>query len=105
LINLPDVSNLNGLMNQVQSTAAKSSSNPNSFSLFGHFSTASLLIGLLAGLFGSAYFMYGKRQANFSVLLTGVALWVVPFFITSVLWLSLACGALVFAPFIIARFI
>ncbi len=74
-------------------------------SLFGSFTTTTLIIGLLAGLFGSAYFMYGKRQQNYPVLLAGVALWIVPLFISSALWLSISCGTLVFAPLVISRYL
>ena len=74
-------------------------------SLFGSFTAATIIIGLLAGLFGSAYFMYGKRQQNYPVLVAGVALWIVPFFITSALWLSISCGTLVFAPLVISRYV
>lgn len=102
---LPNAASLNKMIHQVQSGTAKSVSKPASFSLLGHFSAASLAIGIFAGLFGSAYFMYGKRQSNFSMLFTGMALWVVPFFITSALWLSLACGALVCAPFVVNRYV
>ncbi len=101
---LPNAANLNSLMHQVQAAAAKSASGPGASSLFGNFSTASIVIGIIAGLFGSAYVLYGKRQGNFSMLFTGMALWVVPFFITSTLWLSIACGALAVAPFVVGGY-
>jgi hypothetical protein len=103
LVNLSNAADLNGLMSQIQTAATNSGSNPAS-ALFGSFSMGSIVVGIVAGLFGSAYFLYGKRQGNFPMLFTGMALWVVPFFISSVLWLSLACGALAFAPFVIGRY-
>ena len=103
MVSLSNAAGFNGLMRQVQAETAKSAANPAS-SLFGHFSMGALVVGVVAGLFGSSYFLYGKRQGNSSMLFTGVALWVVPFFISSALWLSLACGALVFAPFVIGRY-
>jgi hypothetical protein len=101
---LPSATSLNGLINQVQNAAAKPASG-SPWSLFGSFSMASIMIGLVAGLFGSAYFIYGKRQSNFVMLFSGMALWVVPFFVTSAVWLSISCGALVFAPFVIGRYL
>ena len=73
--------------------------------MFGSFSMATIIIGLVAGLFGSAYFIYGKRQSNFTMLFTGLALWVVPFFVSSAVWLSISCGALIFAPLVISRYL
>lgn len=103
MINLANAANLNGLIQKVQKGTIPGASNP-ATSLFGHFSTATLVIGLLAGLVGSVYFLYGKRQSNFSMLFTGLALWVVPFFITSALWLTVACGALAVVPFVVGQY-
>jgi hypothetical protein len=61
----------------------------------------SLFIGFAAGVFGVAYFVYGKRQVKFMPMLAGVALCVYPYFIDSVPW-SIAIGlALLAAPFLI----
>lgn len=102
--NLQNAVNLNGLLHQVQ-TAAGQPSAQSSASWFGSFSMATLVIGIFAGLCGSAYFIYGKRQGDFTMLFTGMALWVVPLFITSAIGLSLTCAALVVAPFVIGRFL
>lgn len=60
-----------------------------------------LLIGMLAGVFGVAYFVYGKRQAKLAPLIAGVLLCVYPYFIESVLWLSIVGLVLLAAPFMI----
>ena len=60
-----------------------------------------LLIGMLAGVFGAAYFVYGKRQAKFTPMIAGVALCVYPYFFDSVLWLTVIGAALLAAPFLI----
>jgi hypothetical protein len=60
-----------------------------------------LLIGLLAGVFGVAYFVYGKRQTKFTPMLAGVALCIYPYFFDSVLWLSVVGILLLAAPFVI----
>lgn len=103
MINVQDTSGLNGLISQLQTTAAQSASSPAS-SLLGNFSMSTIIIGLIAGLVGSAYFIYGKRQGDYPLLFSGMALWFVPLFITSTLWLSISCGALVCAPFIMSRY-
>ena len=64
-------------------------------------SAPTLLIGMLAGVFGVAYFVYGKRQAKVVPLIAGVLLCVYPYFIDSVLWLSIVGILLLAAPFVI----
>ena len=61
----------------------------------------SLLIGMIAGVFGVAYFIYGKRQAKLVPLIAGVLLCVYPYFFESVLWLCIVGIALLAAPFLI----
>ncbi|MEO8156878.1 MAG: amino acid transport protein [Betaproteobacteria bacterium] len=51
-----------------------------------------LFIGLIAGAFGMAYFVYGKRQAKFAPMIGGVALCVYPYSTDGVFCLS-AIGA------------
>lgn len=70
-------------------------------SLLGNVSTTVIVINLLAGLIGTAYFIYGKKQCNFKVLSWGVALCVVPYFIGNTLLLIVACIAMAAAPFVI----
>jgi hypothetical protein len=60
-----------------------------------------LLIGMLAGVFGIAYFMYGRRQAKLVPLIAGVLLCIYPYFIDSVLWLCIVGILLLSAPFVI----
>lgn len=53
----------------------------------------SLLASLLIGLFGSAFFIYGKRQARLPHMLVGAALVVYPYFVSSVaLMAAIAVG-------------
>jgi hypothetical protein len=60
-----------------------------------------LFIGLMASVFGMAYFMYGKRQARFSAMISGVLLCIYPYFFDSVLWLCVIGAMLLTAPFLI----
>jgi hypothetical protein len=48
-----------------------------------------------------AYFVYGKRQANFTAMLAGVLLCVYPYFVDSTLWLVVVGALLAAAPFVI----
>lgn len=103
MVNLQNPTSLDGLIKQAQSTGGPSVAGPVS-SMFGSFSMATLFVGLVAGLVGTAYFIHGKRQGDFPWLFAGMALWVVPLFITSAVWLSISCGALVCAPIVISRY-
>jgi len=61
----------------------------------------SLFIGMIAGSFGVAYFVYGKRTEKMIFLLVGVALCIYPYFIESVIWLLVVGLLLLAAPFLI----
>ena len=60
-----------------------------------------LFIGLMAGVVGVAYIVYGKKQTKFAPMLAGVGLCVYPYFFDSVLWLVVIGAALMAAPFFI----
>lgn len=64
-------------------------------------SASALLIGMVAGVFGVGYFMYGRRQAKFAPMISGVLLCVYPYFFDNPLWLSLAGIALLAVPFVV----
>ena len=56
---------------------------------------------MLAGVFGIAYFVYGKRRTKVAPMAAGVLLCIYPYFIDSLLWLSVVGLALLAAPFVI----
>ena len=60
-----------------------------------------LLIGMIAGVFGVAYFMYGKKQTKFVPMIAGILLCIYPYFFESVLWLCVVGIVLLAAPFVI----
>lgn len=63
--------------------------------------STSLIIGVVTGAFGMAYFVYGKKQQQFVPLVAGIALCVYPYFVDNLV-ASLMIGAvLLAAPFII----
>lgn len=64
-------------------------------------SPGALFIGLMAGVVGAAYFVYGKKQAKFMPMLCGALLCVYPWFVESVLWLTIVGVALAAVPFMI----
>jgi hypothetical protein len=60
-----------------------------------------LFIGLMAGVVGVAYIVYGRKQTKFTPMLAGVGLCVYPYFFDSLLWLVAIGAALMAAPFFI----
>ncbi len=60
-----------------------------------------LIVGFIAGVFGVAYFVYGKKQAKLSAMICGVLLCVYPYFVENV-WLEILVGvALLAGPFLV----
>ena len=55
---------------------------------------------MIAGVFGMAYFVYGKRQAKFAPMICGVLLCVYPYFIDGLLWLAVIGVVLLVVPFV-----
>jgi hypothetical protein len=58
------------------------------------------IIGGIAGLFGMAYFVYGKRQTKLVPMIAGGLLCVYPYFTDSIVWLCVVGGLLLVAPFV-----
>jgi hypothetical protein len=54
---------------------------------------ASLFAGLLFASIGAGAFLYGKRQAQLRIMLSGIALIVLPYVIDDARWLYAAGGA------------
>jgi hypothetical protein len=63
--------------------------------------TSTLLWGVLFGSIGLGFFIYGRRQQAIGPLLAGVALFVVPYFISSVYLLVLVGMLLVALPYFV----
>jgi len=60
-----------------------------------------LFIGLVAGAVGVGYFVYGKKESRFAAMLSGIALCIYPYLVSSVLWLIVIGIALLAAPFLL----
>ena len=63
-----------------------------------------LLLSMVYSTVGLGMFMYGKKAVRFVPLLAGIGLMVVPYFIDSLLWMSVACGVLMASPFLLSGF-
>jgi hypothetical protein len=100
---LPAIDDLTAKLHSA--TAGSSSSPLDVGSLLGNMSMTAIIISLMAGLIGTAYFMYGKKNSNIPMLCSGVALCVVPYFIRSTILLIAACAAMAAAPFVIERYV
>jgi hypothetical protein len=61
--------------------------------------SSSLLWGLLFGSVGLGFFLYGKKQKAVVPLVCGLALMVLPYFITNVLLLVVAGVVLMVVPY------
>lgn len=59
-----------------------------------------LFVGLIAGVFGMAYFVYGKHQSKFMPMVCGVALCVYPYLLDNLLWLCVIGAVLLVVPFV-----
>jgi len=61
-------------------------------------STSNLLLGVLFSSIGLGYFIYGKKQRAINPLICGLALMIVPYFLSSVALLLVAGTALCAIP-------
>ena len=60
-----------------------------------------LLLSMVYSTIGLGMFMYGKKAVRFVPLIAGLLLMVVPYFLSSLLWMSVVCVLLMASPFII----
>ena len=60
----------------------------------------SLFVSLFAGAIGIAYMVYGKRQTKFVPMVSGLLLCIYPYLFDNPVWLLLAGGLLLAAPFV-----
>jgi hypothetical protein len=66
-------------------------------------SPLAIFSAIFIGLIGMALFIYGKKQAQAAPLLTGVALCVFPYFVTSIVLMWLITAACLGGLYYIAR--
>ena len=63
--------------------------------------TALLMWGMLFGAFGLGFFIYGKKQKAVVPLIIGIALFIIPYFISNVYMLVTAGTVLVVLPYFV----
>ena len=63
-----------------------------------------LILSMVFSTVGLGMFMYGKRAVRFVPLVAGILLMVVPYFVDSLLWMSVACVLLMASPFLLGGF-
>ena len=64
--------------------------------------TSLLIWGVMFGAIGLGFFTYGRRQKAVVPLLTGIALFIFPYFISNVYMLVIAGAALVALPYFVS---
>lgn len=62
-----------------------------------------LMVYILTGVGGMAYFVYGKKQENIAFLAAGVCLCVYPYLVSGTATLILVGAVLLAAPFVLNR--
>jgi hypothetical protein len=62
---------------------------------------AGLIIGIFTGALGVGYIMYGRRQAKFAPLFSGIALCGYSYFVDGWIWLLMIGIALAVVPFVV----
>jgi hypothetical protein len=98
----PGLSVIDDMAAKLQSGAGGSGSSALDVgSLLGSVSVTSICISIVAGLVGSAYFIYGKKNGDMKMLCSGVALCVVPYFVGNSILLMVACVAMAAVPFVL----
>jgi hypothetical protein len=63
--------------------------------------STTLFIGLITGLLGTAYFIYGKKQRKMVPIVAGICLSIVPFVFSGWFTSSIVSLLLCLAPFVI----
>ncbi|AWP22008.1 amino acid transport protein [Acidiferrobacter sp. SPIII_3] len=61
-----------------------------------------LILGLIFGIIGSAYFVYGRKQQHASALFAGVALMIFPMLVSQEVWLIIGGLAFTVLPFVVS---
>jgi len=62
-------------------------------------STTTLFLGLIFGSIGMGYFIYGRKQKRGIALISGVALCVLPYLVSDILFITLIGVGVMLLPF------
>jgi hypothetical protein len=63
------------------------------------------IVSMVFGIFGMAYFAYGKKRGNFSAMGAGVGLMLYPYFVSDMLAVLAVGLALMAVPFLASRYL
>jgi hypothetical protein len=63
--------------------------------------TTALMLSVLFGVVGMGFLMYGKKAGRPIPIIAGLALMVLPYFISSVLILLIVCAVVTATPFVV----
>ena len=74
-------------------------------SILDNVSMTLIIVNIIAGLIGTIYFLYGKKTLNIPMIISGIFLCVVPYFIGNTPLLIIACLLMSTAPYIVNRYI
>jgi predicted phage tail protein len=67
------------------------------------FSSNTLFASLIWGSVGMAYFIYGKKQSAWVPMVGGVLMIAVSYFVSSALIMSLICGVIIAAIYLLLK--
>ena len=90
---------------QAEGAATQGEAQPVDSGTFMGMSGGALFAGLVISTLGIAYIRYGKTSGQFAFAMFGLAMLVVPFFVTTALPLSAAGVALFVLPILMKRFV
>jgi predicted membrane protein len=63
--------------------------------------TAQLIWGMLFGAIGLGFFVYGKKQKAVVPLISGISLFIFPYFVSNLYLLVLVGGAIIALPYFV----
>ena len=61
-----------------------------------------LILGLIFGIIGSAYFVYGRKQQHASAFFAGIALMIFPMLVSQEVWLIIGGLGFTVLPFVVS---
>lgn len=62
--------------------------------------TTTLFLGMIFGSIGMGYFIYGRKQKNGIALISGIALFALPYLVSDILFITLIGVGVMAVPFI-----
>ena len=92
-----------GARNAANMTQNANAINPNIMGLITDYPPEKIFIMILFSLLGTGYLIYGKKTADYTIILAGISLLLVSYFFSKPLQLALVGTAIAFLPFLLKR--